>query len=349
MSFLDTINKARQQGLSDEQILEAIKKQNPQKSASFDDAIAKGFTATQILNSIANPTPQKPTASPQSPSSQPTPPPAHISEIKITPEDFPKSIPSRPSQESKLWVRIFISLCLISITALSFTTVYRALFVPNLEPVSPQVKTINVYSPRAGQPMIKMYPDKDSVLRIPIESNEEIEMQMRRLIRDANEGEIIRIILEDLSTGVGDRAKIANLEDFFKSFSVKYPENFFNLIEKNFDLFIYTGEARNHLAFITKFPAEQQQQVEMVVMRTWEKSIEKDFKGLLSPWNLEVEETEEDLKNMPHRISSRDVVEIRYRESSRGVGLYYIVQAGYLIFATSEETVREISTRNNDL
>ncbi len=349
MSFLDTINKARQQGLSDDQILEAIKKQNPQKAVAFDNAAAKGFTATQILNSIANPTPQSAANSPATPSAQPTPPPAHISEIKITPEDFPKSIPSRPSQESKLWVRIFISLCLVSIAALSFTTVYRALFVPSLEPISPQIRTINVYAPRAGQPLVKMYPDKDSVLRVTIESNEEIEMQMRRLIRDANEGEIIRIILEDLSMGVGENAKVSNLEDFFKAFSVTYPENFFNLIEKDFNLFIYTGEAQNRLAFITKFPVEQQQQVEMVVMRTWEKSIEKDLKGLLSPWGLEVEETDEDLKNIPHRIGSQNVVEIRYRESSRGVGLYYIVQEGYLIFATSEEAVREISTRNNDL
>lgn len=348
MSFIDTINKAREKGLTDEQILDAIKKQNPTKEGVFNDALQKGSTATQVLNEIIeqNKKTQETIEEDIKNGKKVT---EQKEEITLSPEDLPKSIPSKPSQEAKLWMRIFITLGLVSLVALSFTVLYRALFVPTLEPIKPQINTVNVFVPAAGRPLLMMYPEKDDVQRIPVEMDGEYKMHLRRIMREEKSGELIRIIVEDISAGVGDRARVSNLEDFFKVFSIDYPENFFDTISKEFNLFIYTKEAINKLGFVTKFPEEQRQHVEMIILRPWEETIEKDFQEFFAFWGTEIPETKDDLLNMSYKGEMPDPIVIRYREGSRGFGIYYAIRDDYLIFATSEDAIKELIDRNYDL
>ncbi len=348
MSFIETINKAREQGLTDEQILDAIKKQNPSKEAVFNDALEKGSTATQVLNEIINQN-KKIQEEIKEGIKNGKKVEEKKEEITLSPEDLPKSIPSKPSQEAKLWMRIFITLGLVSITALSFTVLYRALFVPTLEPIRPQINTVKVFAPSAGHPLIKLYPEKDDVQRMPVEIDGEYRMHLRRIMREEKSGEIIRIIFEDLSSGVGDRARVSNLEDFFRIFSIDYPEIFFDTISKDFNLFIYTKEAINKIGFVVKFPEEQRQHVEMIILRPWEETIEKDFQEFFTFWGVEIQETKDDLLNMSYKEDLPQPVVIRYREGSRGFGIYYAIRNDYLIFATSEDMIKELLIRNYDL
>ncbi len=339
MSFIETITKAREKGLTDEQILDAIKKQNPSKEAVFNEALLNGSTATQLLNEIIE----------QNKNTQEEVEKEIKNEITLSPEDLPKSIPSKPSQEAKLWMRIFITLGLVSITAFSFTVLYRALFIPTLEPIKPQIHTIKAFAPAAGRPLIMMYPEKDAVKRIQVEMDGEYKMHLRQIMREEKSGELIRIIVEDLTTGIGDKARVSTLEDFFRVFSIDYPDNFFTTINKDFNLFIYTKEAINKIGFIVKFPEEQRQHVEMIILRPWEETIEKDFQEFFKFWGTEISETKDDLLNMSYKGDLPEPVDIRYREGSRGFGIYYAIRNDYLIFATSEDAIKELLIRNHDL
>ena len=95
MNFAESIKKARERGMQDEQILEAIKKQNPHKEDFFNKEKEKGLTSTNILDNI-------------------------ISEEKIEkkviveqppiPPEIKGHIPPKPTEETKIWMRIFITL-----------------------------------------------------------------------------------------------------------------------------------------------------------------------------------------------------------------------------------------------
>lgn len=344
MSFIETIKKARGMGLTDEQILDAIKKQNPAQEDFFSSSLEKGKTATDILNDIMN---QSEDTQEKEKNIEDTK--KKTEEITLSTEDLPKSIPSRPSQEAKLWVRIFITLGLVSMTALAFTVLYRALFIPTLEPIRPQINTVKVYAPAAGHPLVKMYPEKDDVQRIPVEIDGEYKMHLRRIMREEKSGDLIRIIIEDLNDGVGDRARVSSLEDFFRVFNIGYPENFFDTISKEFNLFIYTEEAINKIGFVTTFPEQQRQHVEMIILRPWEETIEKDFQDFFNFWGVEIPETKDDLLNMSYKGDLADAVTIRYREGTRGFGIYYAIRDNYLIFATSEDAIKKLLIRNYDL
>ncbi len=52
MNVVDSIQKAREKGVSDEQILEEIRKQNPDKEVFFKKAEERGATETQIIEEI---------------------------------------------------------------------------------------------------------------------------------------------------------------------------------------------------------------------------------------------------------------------------------------------------------
>src|SRR5205823_5788378 len=52
MPVLDAIQSARQRGASDEQILQELQRQNPEKQAVFQQAVKRGAGASQILDEV---------------------------------------------------------------------------------------------------------------------------------------------------------------------------------------------------------------------------------------------------------------------------------------------------------
>lgn len=69
MSVIDSINQARQQGATDDQIVAEIAKQNPQKAASFQSAQQSGADNTTILNEILKQNTPAPVVPPSTPTS----------------------------------------------------------------------------------------------------------------------------------------------------------------------------------------------------------------------------------------------------------------------------------------
>ncbi len=73
MQIVASIKKARENGVSDDLILQEIRKQNPEKEAFFKKAEERGAVATKILDEIIK---QNTPVSPPPPPTPETPPPA---------------------------------------------------------------------------------------------------------------------------------------------------------------------------------------------------------------------------------------------------------------------------------
>ncbi len=331
MSFAESIKKARESGMSDEQILEAMKKQNPQKEGFFKDKESAGMSATAILDEITGEDKKKE-----------TPPPP---QEELSPE-MKTNIPLKPSEETKVWTRIFITLGLVSFAALFLTILYRAFFVPKLTPISPETITREVHMPRATSPLVKLYPEKDGIQRFAITVDEEYLLHLRRIAREEKEGELIRIIAEDQREGVRG-PRVTDLEDFFNIFEVNFPEKFFEIIEKDFNLFVYTRETTGRLAFAVRFDKEVRDDVEWTVMRPWEDTMAESFRKFFSFWDQQLM-TDREFSSTTHRGEMPISYPIRYQEGSGGMGIYYTIAEDRLLFATSLDSIKIIIERYHD-
>ena len=334
MNFSESIKKARERGMNDDQILEAIKKQNPHKADSFETEKAKGLSSTDILNNIIQ---EDTTTEKEQEKETPSSP------KEESPPSIVANIPQKPSEETKLWMRIFIALILVSVTATSIAILYSAFFVPRLRPISPTTIIHEVYAPRAIQPLVRIYPERDSILRFPITADEEYLSYLRRISREEKSGEMVRIIVEDHREGVRD-ARITDLEDFFEIFEIDFPDNFFDKVERDFNLFVYTRETTGKFAFVVEFDRSVRDDVEWTIMRPWENTMMSDFRSFFAFWDIQTTEIRE-FSNTTHRGDMPTSFPIRYSEAGEGMGLYYTITDNRLLFGTSLDSIRVLIER----
>jgi hypothetical protein len=331
MNFTESIKKARERGMSDDQILEAIKKQNPHKEEFFNKEKERGLTSTNILDNIVSE--EREVKIPEKPLIKENPVPPGIKE----------HIPPKPSEETKLWMRIFITLVLISVAATSITMFYRAFFVPKLKPINPEIIVHEIQIPRATPPSIKLYPEKDSIYRFAVTANEEYILYLKKIIRDNKDGELIRVIIDDQKNGAKN-IRSSNLEDFFAVFQIEFPENLFSKIEKDFNLFVYTKEVTGRVAFAVKFDKAVRDDVEWTIMRPWEETMVNDFRFFFAEWDQQISSVGE-FSTTTHKGDMPVSFSIRYKEGSGDAGIYYTIAEDRLLFATSLESIKNIIER----
>lgn len=329
MKIIESIKKARERGFNDKEILEKIEKQNPEKKEFFNKARERGLNPSEILDEIMN----------QNISS-------FNEENEVIKEKEPLqlnvNIPQRPSEESKLWIRIFISLGLAVLTALFSTLFYRSFFIPRIEPVEPERIVREVHTPQATSPLLMLYPEKDEVERFAISSEEEFLIHMKRIIEEERDGDIVRVIVEDHRE---DDPSIFDLKDLEEIFGLNFPQKFFEKIDSNFNLIVHPNKGRNDLAFIARFDEEDEEEIEWTIMRPWEETIEKDLQGLFSFLEKEIPLLDSDLEPTPYEGDAPRTVSIRHRKGEDGVGLYYAIMRERLLFATSLETMEKLIER----
>ncbi len=331
MNFTESIKKARERGMSDDQILEAIKKQNPHKEEFFNKEKERGLTSTNILDNIVSE--ERDVKIPEKPP---------IKEDPVPPE-IKGHVPPKPSEETKLWMRIFITLVLITVAATSITMFYRAFFVPKLKPINPEIIVHEIQIPRATPPSIKLYPEKDSIYRFAVTANEEYILYLKKIIRDNKDGELIRVIIDDQKNGAKN-IRSSNLEDFFTVFQIEFPENLFSKIEKDFNLFVYTKEVTGRVAFAVKFDKAVRDDVEWTIMRPWEETMVDDFRFFFAEWDQQISSVGE-FSTTTHKGDMPVSFSIRYKEGSGDAGIYYTIAEDRLLFATSLESIKNIIER----
>ncbi len=324
MNVAEFIKNAREKKITDKEILEELKKQAPQKEDSFNRAQSKGMSETDILSEVIKQNENSPTQ-----------------EEGFIPMKKKEELPQRKNEEAKLWIRIFIALIIVLMVSLSFTLIYRSFFIPQLRAIYPEMVVKEIHSIRPHYPLIDINPKKDNFKRFSFSTEEEYLIQIRNITRQEQDGKIVRIVAEDQRS---QDAEIIKFNSFFDIFEIEVPENFFNYIEKDFDLFVYTEERANHLAFMALFDRKDYEDVKWMTMRPWEENIENDFSYFFNYFGENIEESEEELESINYS-TRREPVSIRYREGERNMGLYYVVLEDAIIFGTSLRAVQIIIDR----
>jgi hypothetical protein len=342
MNIVDFIKNGRKRGLSDDFILEEIKKQAPHKREAFDVAINNGATAPDIVEEILKQNKEK-----EQMMKEQKNPDEKIEKPKTDNSIFNKKREKDQKKDDGLWLRVFIALAFICITSLSLAFFYRSLFVPKIESISP-VKIIEEVSvPHAHYPFIKMDPEKDDIRRFSVSTTEEYLINIRNIMREDHQSGVVRIIAENHTT---EETRIFDLADFFKAFKIKYPETFFDNVEKEFDLIVYPEAGENNLGLIFKFKEEKENNLRWMIMRPWEETIEKDFSYFFGYFGEKIPETKDDLSTTEYESEYRkEAITIRYREGEKNMGLYYSITETHLIFGTSLKTIQTIIDRHYQL
>jgi hypothetical protein len=343
MNIVDFIKNGRKRGLSDDFILEEIKKQAPHKKEAFDVAINNGASSSDIVEEIIKQNKEREEKEKKKEEEE-------KSEKKIEKPNsgiFSDKKEGEKNKNDGLWLRIFIALIFICITALSLAFFYRSLFVPKIESVHP-VKIIEEVSvPHAHYPFIKMDPEKDNVVRFSISTTEEYLINIRNIMRESYQSEVVRVIAEDHRA---EDTRIFNLNDFFKAFKVDHPEEFFENIEEEFDLVIYPEAEKNNIGIIAKIKEGKEDNLKWMIMRPWEEKIEKNFSYFFGYFGEKIPETKDDLSSVEYKSEyGKKTNDIRYREGDKDMGIYYSITETHLIFGTSLKTVQTIIDRHYQL
>ncbi len=333
----DSIKKARERGLTDDEILKEMEKQNPQKSAFFKEARERGASSTEILEEIIRQNEEKEDYL-QGQASQKESPKIN-KESKEDPPKIPeKNLPSRPTEESKLWTRILAILALSAVLAFSLTLFYRSLLIPELRPIHPEIIVEEIHIPQAHSPLVNIYPRDDGIERFAFSSEEDHFLHLEDLLTEERDEELVRVIVEDHREG---DSSILTMQDFFELLEVDHPDRLFDLVSNDFDLYIFPSIGVNDIIMVTNFEEDDEESVRWNVMRPWEGEIEEDFEFLLAFLGEDLERTPEELN-----VTESGTVSIRYREAEDEKGIYYTIDDERLFFSTSLEAMEAIIDRN---
>lgn len=180
--------------------------------------------------------------------------------------------PAKPSVFEKIWIRVVLSLFVLAILATIITFWYWYLVVKE-EPV--QIPTI---IPQEEQETKTL---KIPLSLIPVENVETIEIAAsaelpsalsQMLQKDLGENKFARLLIKNTTEN-----KFFGLKEFFETFQVKTPENFYDNIDNDFTLFVFSTPAKNQLGFIAK---TQNQAVLRSMLESWEQTMQQDTANL---------------------------------------------------------------------
>ncbi|GEM_PF-1344030 len=228
-----------------------------------------------------------------------------------------ESMPEKPKDDDKMWIRIIVILALVAVVAIVLAFFYWALIMkpPTIEKhvIKPAFIEKEVSLPRAPVPLVDINPATDDSRRIAITTREDYIIKMSNIINEEIKEDLIHITTENQGE---DPPEIVNLEDFFNFLDVRYPDDLFDVIEKDFTFFVYPEEEETRIGFMSRVKEDEERSIsdtanelEWQVLRPWEKDIEEDLKELFLFLGSEIEENEKDLSQTRY-----DNHNIRYRE-----------------------------------
>ena len=176
--------------------------------------------------------------------------------------------PKKPSLFEKIWIRVIVSLFVLAILATIITFWYWYLIVRAPAPTLPAPPA--PIQETAPLPLIPT----EKVITIEIASSEELPNKLSQALKEnLGENKFTRILIKSVP-----KNRFLGLKEFFEVFQVQTPENFYNNLNDDFTLFIFSSlPAENRLGFVarTENPA-----VLRSILESWEKTLEKDTDNL---------------------------------------------------------------------
>lgn len=173
---------------------------------------------------------------------------------------------------------------------------------------------------------------------LTISSLEEIKSLLSQIIEEWQEAGIFtRLIIEDKS-----EKKVVGLKEFFSALFVRMPEEFYEKLDNEFTLFMYSQTQGNRIGFVTKI---------------------KDYTGLEDMLRKEEPKLEQDLEPlfvlMGKKGSAvvpyfRDAINVpgysgpnfRYKTLTKDdLGIVYLASGDYFIFTSSWKSMEEVAKK----
>ncbi len=200
---------------------------------------------------------------PLMPIKPPLPPPPEIPKKEVPEKKISKISFKKPSFAQKLWIRIVLTLLLVAVIA-GIATFWYWYLVVREAPLTPPVTQEEVVIPPA---LIST----ERTQTLEISSSIEIPLLLSQIIKeDLGENQLTRILIKNT-----EENKILGLKEFFESFAVTSPQDFYEKTENNFTLFIYSSQGENRLGFIVETKEEL-----LSLLKDWETTMEADFEDL---------------------------------------------------------------------
>lgn len=223
----------------------------------------------------------------------------------------------KPGLGQKLWIRIILSLFSLSILA-PVVTFWYWYFNIRTEPTPTPVETIET-----GQKLIVI---PDTLIATETFKILEVSALGQTLKDDLGDKQFTRLIIEDQK-----KNKILNLKEFFETLGVKTPETFYDKLNNDPTLFIYSAQGVNRLGLI----AQVKEADLMPLLKVWESTMEQDLEPLAALLGKTGLAPTPDFKEAIYR----DTV-FRYLSfPPEGLGICWAVTDNYFILTFSGESI----------
>lgn len=148
--------------------------------------------------------------------------------------------------------------------------------------------------------------------------------------KDLEENRFTRIIIENTTEN-----KILGLKEFFESFAINPPENFYSKINNDFTLFVYSSKGVNRFGFIAKAKTKEGL---LSLFQLWEETMEKDFETLFAVLGKEEQTPFPYFKTAAYK----EVVFHYLSFSQENFGILWALTDDYLIFTSSGESMLKV-------
>lgn len=232
--------------------------------------------------------------------------------------------PKKPSILNKIWVKIIVALLIFAILAAVATfwfwyLVVREEKVPEPEGASPIVEA-QLPSALISTEATRTLEFSDSI---------EIPGLISQLLKEEfDQNQFTRILLKNTKEN-----KFVGLKGFFGSFIINPPQNFYDKLDNDFTLFVYSQEEGGRLGFVTKITGEELADT----LSLWEKTMERDFENLFGPMGKEKPALVSYFKDGTYEETS-----FRFQTFSRqDLGMVYAIFDNWLVMTSSWKSMEK--------
>ncbi len=287
-------------------------------------------------------------------------------------------LPKKPTFKEKLWVRLLI-VSIVILFLVGILTFWYWFFIVRKEPLPvtgcstdvdcPEGQTCNPEGNCIDVPLItKCFSDadclegqfcnseevceqKEPVPVIPvalfvvdnerhltISSSEDLNSGLSLVLQEwQGDSQFTRLIIKDTRDN-----KILGLKEFFEGLLVRVPEGFYQKVENDFTLFVYSQSEGNRLGFAVKI---KNYEGLANLLRDQETTMESDFQTFYALMGKEKPAIISYFKNAEN-ISGYTGPNFRYQSlTSQDLGICYLTSGDYFVFTSSWKSIEKTVER----
>ena len=246
---------------------------------------------------------------------------------------FRPVLQTKPSVFEKIWIRVLLLILIISTVIAVLVFIFDILKIKEgITPIpSPETATTTESIEEHGE--ITVFPPLfrvDGTEELMASSLEAIPSLFSKLLKaELQEKSFTRVVIKNL-----EENKVVGLKEFLEAVGIETPKAFYEYLNDNFTLFIYSP-LNNHFGFTTQI--EKKEELE-ILLEEWRKTIKSDLDPLFLLTGKEKLMVTHPIEEEIHLGVTYFYTDF-YQES---FGIYYCLIKNYFIFTTSKETMLQM-------